>query len=342
MERANRWDRWLLVLVISVLAIVILTLYFFSPLIDGIVMGVVFAYVGKPIKSRMEKYVGSFMSSVLSTLLITIPLFVFFFYGLFQGLNQLVFILTNQEALLQGITTILRDAGLEERYIIEVERFIPTFYSIVQENVKISAFDVTKKFVMFVMNFIISAIVCFYTLQDVDRFISKLLTIVPDSRRDELKKFVDEVDRTFVGLWFGNFVVAMLIGMASIPFFLAFSIPYTPLLSGLMFLAALIPVFAEWMVLAPVAIYLLFRNLVQAIWFTILGVTFLYFIPEVILRPQFVGYTARIHPLVLLLAFLGGALVGGVSGFFLAPMVAGVLTATYNYYTSETSEVSED
>ncbi len=332
MERADRWDRWLLVLVISVLAIVILTLYFFSPLIDGIVMGVVFAYVGKPIKARMEKYLGSFTSSVITTLLITIPLFVFFFYGLFQGLNQLVFILTNQETLLSGITTILREAGVQERHIAQVESAIPTFYSILQENVKISAFDVTKKFAMFVMNFIISAIVCFYTLQDADRFISKLLTIVPDSRRDELKKFVDEVDRTFVGLWFGNFVVAMLIGMASIPFFLAFNIPYTPLLSGLMFLAALIPVFAEWMVLAPVAIYLLFRDLIQAIWFTVLGVTFLYFIPEVILRPQFVGYTARIHPLVLLLAFLGGALVGGVSGFFLAPMVAGVLTATYNYY----------
>ncbi len=341
MERADRWDRWLLILVISVLAIVILTLYFFSPLIDGIVMGVVFAYVGKPIKGRMEKYVGSFTASFLTTLLITIPLFVFFFYGLFQGVNQLIFILTNQETLLSGITSILREAGVQERYIAEVEKSLPMFYSILQENVKISALDVTKRFVMFVMNFIISAIVCFYTLQDADRFISKLLTIVPDSRRNELKKFVDEVDRTFVGLWFGNFVVAMLIGMASIPFFLAFRIPYTPLLSGLMFLAALIPVFAEWMVLAPVAIYLLFRDLIQAIWFTVLGVTFLYFIPEVILRPQFVGYTARIHPLVLLLAFLGGALVGGVSGFFLAPMVAGVLTATYNYYTSR-SEVGEN
>ena len=333
METAVKWDKWLLVLVISVLAIVILTLYFFSPLMDGIVMGVVFAYVGKPIKGRMEKFMGSFASSILTTLLITIPLFVFFFYGLFQGLNQLVFILTNQETLVTGITSILKEVGVQERYISEIQGSIPMLYSILQENVKLSAFDVTKKFVMFVMNFIISAIVCFYTLQDADRFISKLLTVVPESRRGELKKFVEEVDRTFVGLWFGNFVVAMLIGMASIPFFLAFNIPYTPLLSGLMFLAALIPVFAEWMVLAPVAIYLLFRDVIQAIWFTVLGVTFLYFLPEVILRPQFVGYTARIHPLVLLLAFLGGALMGGVSGFFLAPMIAGVLTATYNYYT---------
>jgi predicted PurR-regulated permease PerM len=34
-----------------------------------------------------------------------------------------------------------------------------------------------------------------------------------------------------------------------------------------------------------------------------------------------------------MLAFIGGAVVGGISGFFIAPMVAGLITAVYNYYT---------
>jgi predicted PurR-regulated permease PerM len=127
--------------------------------------------------------------------------------------------------------------------------------------------------------------------------------------------------------------VAVLIGIASIPFFLAFNIPYTALLSGLIFLAALIPVFAEWMVLLPVTIYLALENVYTAFWFISLGFVFLYLIPEIILRPHFVGYTSKIHPLLILLSFLGGGLVGGVTGFFLAPMVVGVGTALYNYYT---------
>ncbi len=36
-----------------------------------------------------------------------------------------------------------------------------------------------------------------------------------------------------------------------------------------------------------------------------------------------------------MLAFLGGGLVGGISGFFIAPMVVGLATAIYNYYTTD-------
>ncbi len=150
--------------------------------------------------------------------------------------------------------------------------------------------------------------------------------------------FFDELDRTFTNLWFGNFVAALLIGIASIPYFIYFEIPYAPLLSGLMFLAALIPVFAEWMIILPVSVYLFFTDPLKAVWFLAIGGIFLYIIPELVLRPYFVGYTSKVHPLVLMVSFIGGGLVAGVSGFFLTPMLAALLTAIYNYYTSNKGE----
>jgi predicted PurR-regulated permease PerM len=100
-----------------------------------------------------------------------------------------------------------------------------------------------------------------------------------------------------------------------------------------MFLAALIPIFAEWMVILPVSLYLFLHDPHTALVFLATGVVFLYIIPELIIRPQFLGYRSKIHPLVLLLAFVGGGIVGGIGGFFLAPMIAGLATAIYNYYT---------
>jgi predicted PurR-regulated permease PerM len=326
-------DKWVFVLTASLVTLIFLTFYFFYPLLDGIVMGIVFAYVAKPVKKRIERKTGSLASSLISTLVIIVPISFLMFYGIFQGVNQLIYLLSHQSEVESSFIGALRDAGIDEKYIQQVEELIPTLVSIAQSKLKLSALDATVKAVMFFMNFIISIIVCFYVLLDADKFIESLLKVLPEERREEFGRFVKEVDEIFLGLWFGNFVVAMLIGIASVPFFLFFNIPYTPLLSGLMFLAALIPVFAEWMVLAPVALFLALKDVWTAVWFIVIGFVFLYFLPEVILRPYFVGYASKIHPLVLMLAFIGGAIIGGVSGFFIAPMLAGLITAVYNHYT---------
>ncbi len=328
----NDEAKWAVALVVGVLVVIALTFYFFLPLLDGIVMGIVFSYVAKPVKKRLERRIGRIASSVTATLVIVIPIFFLMFYGIFQGINQAVYILTHQRELESSIVKMLRDAGIRDVYIQKILEYVPTLVEIVKSRFELSAFDVTKKFVMFLMNFVISAIVCYYALVDGETFIENTLKLLPEDRREEFGKFVKEIDETFLGLWFGNFVVAMMIGFSSIPYFMFFNVPLTPLLSGLMFLAALIPIFAEWMVILPVAFYLATKSVTTAIWFLIVGVVFLYFVPEIIVRPHFVGYTSKIHPLVLMLAFIGGAVVGGIAGFFLAPMIAGLITAVYNYY----------
>jgi predicted PurR-regulated permease PerM len=296
-------------------------------------MGIVFSYVAKPVKNRLLSKTGKIASSLIATLVIILPISFLMFYGAFQGINQLVFLLTHQQEYVQNFTATLIDAGIEEKYVSEFYRMLSSAISLLQDYLKLSAIDVTVKTVLFLTNFIISSIVCYYVLLDGDSFIERIMRVFPDERREGLRQFVLEVDETFRGLWFGNFVVAIIIGLTSIPFFIAFNLPFVPLLSGLMFLAALIPVFAEWMVLAPIAVYLALKNIWLAAWFISFGFVFLYFIPELLLRPYFVGYTSKIHPLVLMLAFVGGAIVGGIAGFFIAPMIAGLMTAVYNYYT---------
>jgi len=328
--------KWAIILLVGIITILALAFYFFLPLLDGIVMGIVFSYVAKPIKKRLEVKLGRTFASVIATLIIIVPIFFLMFYGLFQGINQAIYLLAHQKEMESNIVGMLKSAGVKEEYIRKIMEFIPSLIELIKSKFELSAFDVTRKFVMFIMNFVISAIVCYYALVDGENFIENTIRIIPEDRRDEFRKFVREIDETFLGLWFGNFVVAMLIGFASIPYFLLFNVPLTPLFSGLMFLAALIPIFAEWMVILPVAFYLATKSVTTAIWFLALGVIFLYVIPELIVRPYFVGYTSKIHPLVLMLAFIGGAVVGGVAGFFLAPMIAGLITAIYNYYTRQT------
>ena len=57
--------------------------------------------------------------------------------------------------------------------------------------------------------------------------------------------------------------------------------------------------------------------------------------PELILRPYLTGMKSKIHPMLLMLAFLGGAFVGGIAGFFAAPILLGALVAAYRVYQEQ-------
>jgi len=320
------------ILLFTVIIVLVITfLYLLSPLLDGIVLGVVLAYVARPIHYRLKEFIGDILSAFISTLIIAIPLFFFLFYGIFQGVSQLIFILKNFQDYVVQLNVYISQIGPESTDI--VKPLIDQIVSFVNQSLGSVAINITTKFIFFIMNFFISTIVCFYSILDGKRVADRIVNSIFSS--GEAKGFFDELDKTFTNLWFGNFVAALLIGLASIPYFIAFDIPYAPLLSGLMFLAALIPVFAEWMVILPVSVYLFFINPVKAVWFLAVGGVFLYIIPELILRPYFVGYTSKVHPLVLMLSFIGGGLIAGVSGFFLTPMLAALLTALYNYYTKK-------
>lgn len=324
---------WSLVLLVSILAVLSLTFYFFLPLLDGIVMGIVFAYVAKPIKRKLE-HTGRIRASLIATAIVILPVAVLMFYGLVQGINQAIYLVTHYKVIESGILNFLKKIGIEEGE--EYVRWITSnIFSLLQSTIQPSAVEITKKVTLLILNFFISIVVCFYALADMENFIRRTTIVVPEDRREEFRRFVKEIDVTFESLWFGNFVVAILIGLASLPFFLHFNVPFAPLLSGLMFLAALIPLFAEWMIILPVSLYLLLIDIGKGLTFLLIGVIFLYIVPELILRPHFVGYTSKIHPLVLMLAFIGGGLMGGISGFFIAPMVVGLATAIYNYYTKE-------
>ncbi|RUM33389.1 MAG: AI-2E family transporter [Archaeoglobus sp.] len=305
--------------------------YYVSPLIDGIVMGIAFAYVAKPVKIKLEKRFGGFSSSIISTLMILLPVSFLMFYGLFQGLSQLVYLLTHRSELETVILKILRGAKLQ-KYSAYVVAYLPTLENIIRYYFKASALNITIKTVTFFMNFLISAIVCFYVLCDGERLFASFIAVVPDDKKEEIRELLVKIDKTLISLWFGNFAFAVIVGIVSVPFFIVFRVPYIPMFSGLMFLAALIPVFAEWMIILPLAAFLAVNNFTSALWFLLTGVVFLYIFPELVLRPHFVGYASNIHPLLLLLAFIGGAMAGGISGFFIAPMVVATLTAIHSHF----------
>lgn len=338
-----REHQWELTLVLIFLFFTAILCYFFLPLLTSIVLGFVFAYVAKPIKRWFEIEFQKQIASMIATALVITPIALIFIFGLLEAINQFIWILGNVDTFQEAIIDLTVTLGLPEfmrEYIIM--NFPKLFEQLRTLLPSLAGAKQTKDIALLVLNFFISIFVCYYLLVDGIKIYNFILTLVPEDRREEVRRFLLRTDDMLSGLFIGNFFMSIIISLMSVPFFLFFKIPLIALLASLMFLAALIPILAEWMVLVPVALYVLIsRSTGEAFIFFISGAIFLYIIPEMILRPYFVGYTSGVNPALLLLAFLGGGIIGGVAGFFLAPTFLVIATAFYREFIYEACEASE-
>lgn len=338
-----RENQWHLSLILIFLVILAFLSYFLIPLLPSIVLGFVFAYVARPIKKWFEREYDRRVSAIIATAVVITPIALIFIFGIIEAINQFVWILNNLESFQNAIIELLRNIGAPEfirDYIaMSLPDFIERFRGLLPSFADVER---TKDLMILVLNFFISIFVCYYFLIDGEKIYNFLLTLVPEDRKEEMRRFMLRTDNMLSGLFIGNFFMSIIISLMSVPFFLFFEIPLVALLASLMFLAALIPIFAEWMVLIPVVLYVLInRGTEGALLIAISGTLYLYILPEMILKPYFVGYTSGVNPALLLLAFLGGGLVGGVSGFFLAPTFLVIATAFYREFIYEKCELPE-
>lgn len=315
----------------GLIGVLLFVAYLLTPLLDGIVLGLVFAYVARPLKKRIVSRAkrSERIAALLATATIVVPIVVIFTVGLVEAVRQLAWVIQHQNAVVVAIKQGFAAAGVSPDLTDSVINATQSSLSTLPVS-KYLTYSATTNVGVFLLNLVLSVIICYYFLLDGKRFVRSILDLYPT---DAFRRFVEETDRMISGIYVGNFLVAVLISIISIPFFLVFKIPLIAVLAALMFLAALVPILAEWMVLLPVAVYMfLARGPLEAGIFLIAGVIILYVIPELILRPYLVGKAASIHPLLILLSFLGGGIVGGLAGFFLGPIAIAIIMAAYSVY----------
>ncbi|MGZ8889568.1 MAG: AI-2E family transporter [Halobacteriota archaeon] len=320
---------------VGLISVLLFVAYLLTPLLDGIVLGLVFAYVARPLKKRIASRAkrSERIAALLATATIVVPIVVIFTVGIIEAARQLAWIIQHQEVVMATFKQGLATAGLSPDLTDSVINAAQSTASTVPVSTYLT-YSTTANVGIFLLNLVLSVIICYYLLVDGTRFVRSLLSLYPYT--DTSQRFINATDRMISGIYVGNFLAAVLISIMSIPVFFAFRIPLIAVLAALMFLAALVPILAEWMVLLPAAAYMfLVRGPLEGAIFLIAGVIILYIIPELILRPYLVGKASRIHPLLILLAFLGGGIVGGLAGFFLAPIAVGVLVAAYSVYKAD-------
>ena len=177
----------------------------------------------------------------------------------------------------------------------------------------------------------------FYFLLDGKRVVRYVMHLSPLKNHQErvlIREFMSISRATLKG----TVVIGVIQGVLGGVLFWVVGVP-SPITWGVvMVILSIIPVLGSGLVWTPVGIAMLFSG---AIW---QGITILAFGLGVIstidniLRPKFVGHDSQMHPLLVLLATLGGIIVFGIIGFIIGPIIVSLFLALLRIYEKEFSD----
>jgi predicted PurR-regulated permease PerM len=322
-------------LLIIAIAALVLTIYFLSPFFDGLILGTVFAYVGRPIRDWFKK--RKHLGALIASMCIVVPIFLIFSLAMLEIANQILSLAQNQEAIRYAIFSTATDLKIPDFISQAITNNLQNVVELIAPlATSIPYFNIGRTASMGLFNLLISIVVCYFLLLDGAQFVESIMSLLPPEQRKIYAKYLDRIDRILSGIFIGTTYTSILGSLLAALVFYAFGIPRPFTAACFVFIAGMVPIFTAWMVILPVAIYrFLTLGLTDALIFFAVSACFIYLPSELLIRPYLVSSKSSVHPLLVILSFLGGGLMAGISGFFLAPAVMGIIVGIYQVRREE-------
>lgn len=189
----------------------------------------------------------------------------------------------------------------------------------------------------FIVAFFMLFFIVYYLLKDGDKIKAALMDISPMSSHHEDKLF-DKIVAAVNGVVKGSFLVALTQGVIATIGFVIFGVP-EPFLWGMFtVLAALVPTVGTSLSIIPAVIYLAVTGQTpQAIGLIIWGAAAVGLVDN-FLGPKLVGGATKLHPVLVLLAVIGGLQFFGILGFLIGPILLAIFVALVDMYRTDFKE----
>lgn len=190
-----------------------------------------------------------------------------------------------------------------------------------------------------VMHFVIGLLISIYVLAGKERFKSSckrlLKALFDDDKTEKITAFAYQVDRIFGGFISGKLLDSAIIGLLCFVAMLLLRMPYAPLISVLVGVTNVIPVFGPFIGAIPSALIILLVSPSQTVWF-ILMIIALQQLDGNIIGPKILGETTGLPSFWVIFSLL---LFGGFFGVFGMLIAVPTFALLYNGIQSLTDKL---
>jgi predicted PurR-regulated permease PerM len=193
-----------------------------------------------------------------------------------------------------------------------------------------------------VLTLVVALWTMYYVLVDwprIERQLERLSPLNPRDTRELVTEFREVGRRAFVGTVATAIVQGVLAGVG----FALTGVPQPVTWGALLAILSIIPAIGTLLVWVPAAIWLVTEgHVVSAVVLVAWSLVIVMATNDYFVRPRMVGRGGDAHPLLMLVALLGGISVFGVSGLVIGPVVVSLFVAAAHIYERERTGDGDD
>ena len=203
------------------------------------------------------------------------------------------------------------------------------------------AFTILLSLASVVTAFIIIPVLAFYLLLDADRLRAGFLRLVPVAHREATLSVLHDVDDIVGGFIRGQLVVGACVGVLVTILLLTLGIKYALLIGVFAGVVNIVPYLGAFASAVPAVLIALFTHGIGWALLVIAGLVVVNQIEGHIIAPNVVGQRVGLTPLMVVVAILIGAELGGLLGMFIAVPTAAVIKALVLRFVPREPEETE-
>lgn len=329
------------------LLLILGSLFVLFPFLDAIILAVATSYFlrfgHRNLNAKLKNELLSnliIISSIIGVVTLSVFLFINNFNDILVALNIFAFDLQ------QNIQNLVQALNLPESFRNEMIQFIQTLSSGMRDYLRNTLASIPSLFI----DLGIYLVTSIYLYKDGPKLKEQTLEIIDNLPEDEekiIRTLLRSTDSIFRGVFLTQITVALMLAFITAAGFYAIGfatsyIPFTILWAVLIGIAALMPLFAAFMVYGPIGIYyLMFGAPLKGALILVFGTLFLNILPEIFLRPFVGSRQMNEHPLIIFTGFIAGPLTLGLKGLVLGPVLLILSKEFLLNYSELVSDVDE-
>ena len=179
---------------------------------------------------------------------------------------------------------------------------------------------------------ILVPVLSFFMLRDAESFEQTVVKLVSSERlRRRIHWLLQDVSRTMAAYTRAQVTACVEIGVLATIGLGLIGAPYAGVIGALAGLLEFIPLIGP-LIAACIAIALTMTVSFKSAMIVALFMIVLRIAQDYVIYPRIVGRGIHMHPLIVIIAILGGAEIAGLVGIFLAIPVVGLIIVVYNHY----------
>ncbi len=188
--------------------------------------------------------------------------------------------------------------------------------------------NILTSIIGFLLKFILVFMITGFLLADTNHVYESLLNLSPKENRPAFKALLDRVDSGLSGVVRGQLVICLVNAILTLIGLLLLKVKFAFLLATLAGIFSLVPVFGSIISTIPIFFVGLSGSIYTGV-FALAWIIAIHALEANLLNPKIMGNSAKIHPVLIILALVAGKQYYGIVGALLAVPITSIMLTLF-------------